>query len=150
MGSRGDAHRRQGHGEAAGIRPAAKLGWSAARSPGGDGAPVLLQPWEEVEEVQLSGAKLLVGSVGSGGRRRRQIRRQRRTDRWRAAWRWRPAAQAREAAEDEQGGDKVRAHGSASSFYRAGARLGRGAHARNRRRPCRVRHGHRQAWVQMG
>jgi hypothetical protein len=42
------------------------------------------------------------------------------------------------AAEDEQGGDEVRAHGSASLFYRAGARLGHGAHAMAvawRRRP---------------
>jgi hypothetical protein len=82
------------------------------------------------EEMWLNEAKLLVRSICSGRRWPRRIGDggARRAAQW-----WRPAAQARVAAEDEQGGDEVRAHGSASSFYRAGARLGHGGAGRDSR-----------------
>jgi hypothetical protein len=40
--------------------------WRPARAPMGGGAPVNFRPWEGVGEDQLSEAKLVVGSVGSG------------------------------------------------------------------------------------
>jgi hypothetical protein len=44
----------------------AHRGAAAALVVGGAGAPVNFRPWEGAGEIQLSEAKLVVGSVGSG------------------------------------------------------------------------------------